>query len=428
MTATQIDLDAAIDEALDHEYDGAAAAAADVSEPYVAALPIDTLFADHTYQRELDEHRVVKMAAGFKLALVGILEVSDRGADADRERYAILDGQHRWAMIRDRSFDRVGTPHVPCRVHTGLTVDEEARLYHELNTTRKQLTGWDRWLARRGAGDPVVRDIEALLAKHGLVVALRGGGHVFRATRTAEKIVELNGLALLDEVVAIVRAAWPDDQNGMDGHILHGVAHVLDNYDRDEVDVQRLTTLLAGVLPRQLAARAAAVRELHKGTLDRLVAHVVVERYNTGKGTKLEPFFARVKPLAKTKTAKAKYDAAYRSAALAWAGETQFKGWSKHKRLTESLRAAYVAAGEPGAPRHPDPANVEQGAEGGARPMTRETKSELDPVVVERLLAGDVVPTTIAEKREVVRRWSETGRSLSDLARMTGWKPERYAS
>jgi hypothetical protein len=350
-TATDIDLDAALGDVLDHEYDqpDGKPAAADEQEPYIAALPIDTLFADHTYQRELDEVRVLKMAANFKLALVGIVEVSDRG----NGRYAILDGQHRWAMVRDRSFDQVKTPHLPCRVHTGLSVDQEAKLYHELNTTRKQLTGWDRWLARRGAGDPIVRDIETLLARHDLVVALRGGGNVFRATRTAEKIVDLNGLPLLDEVIGIIRAAWPDDQNGMDGHILHGLAHVLNAYTRDELDVERLTTVLAGIMPRQLAARAAAVRELHKGTMDRLAAHVIVERYNAEKGVRLEAFFSRVKPVSKTQTAKAKYESDYRVAAKAWAREVRFNDSIHHARATNALLAAFVAAGEPGAPERP---------------------------------------------------------------------------
>ncbi|MBA2952143.1 hypothetical protein HZF07_00360 [Nocardioides sp. CGMCC 1.13656] len=52
----------------------------------------------------------------------------------------------------------------------------------------------------------------------------------------------------------------------------------------------------------------------------------------------------------------------------------------------------------------------------------------IDEVVVLRVLAGDSVPTTTAERREIVRRWPETGRSLNELARLTGWKPERYTS
>jgi hypothetical protein len=50
----------------------------------------------------------------------------------------------------------------------------------------------------------------------------------------------------------------------------------------------------------------------------------------------------------------------------------------------------------------------------------------VDLVVVERILAGDLVPANIAEKRAVVARWPETGRPYADLAALTGWKVERY--
>lgn len=54
------------------------------------------------------------------------------------------------------------------------------------------------------------------------------------------------------------------------------------------------------------------------------------------------------------------------------------------------------------------------------------TKKDIDPVVVQRVLAGDTyLHTTIAEKREVVRRWQG---SQYELAARTGWKVERYVS
>lgn len=52
---------------------------------------------------------------------------------------------------------------------------------------------------------------------------------------------------------------------------------------------------------------------------------------------------------------------------------------------------------------------------------------DVDEAVVLRILDGHVVPATTAERREVVARWTTTGRSINDLARLTGWKPERYA-
>lgn len=54
------------------------------------------------------------------------------------------------------------------------------------------------------------------------------------------------------------------------------------------------------------------------------------------------------------------------------------------------------------------------------------TMMDIDPVVIERVLAGDVrVHTTPAEKREVVRRWPGP---LNELERLTGWNARRYVT
>lgn len=314
-------------------------------EPFIAALPITALFVDHSYQRELDPLRVERMAAAFDIALVGIVEVSQRPDG----RHAILDGQHRWATVRDVAFgndDTEAVPHVVCRVHRGLTVTAEAKLYHQLNTTRKQLTGWDRWLARRTSGEQLVLDIEACAQRQGLVISMTEGPNVIRATKACENVVDLGGIQLLENVLSLLRTAYPDDQAGLDAAIIQGLGHVLYAYTHEELDAGRLVQSLATILPRQLTARSDAVREIHKGTRDRLTAHVIVERYNTGKGGRLQPFFDRVKPLTKTKGAEARRNAAIRE----WAERA---GLEPGKNLTKRIRAAYADA-HPAAPEGPD--------------------------------------------------------------------------
>jgi hypothetical protein len=50
----------------------------------------------------------------------------------------------------------------------------------------------------------------------------------------------------------------------------------------------------------------------------------------------------------------------------------------------------------------------------------------IDEAVVERVLAGEHLPTSRAEKDEITRRWRATGRPTNDLERLFGWKPDRY--
>lgn len=51
---------------------------------------------------------------------------------------------------------------------------------------------------------------------------------------------------------------------------------------------------------------------------------------------------------------------------------------------------------------------------------------DFDPVVVDRLLTGNRVPSTRADKVEAMRRWMATGRSQRSLCRVHGWQESRY--
>lgn len=51
---------------------------------------------------------------------------------------------------------------------------------------------------------------------------------------------------------------------------------------------------------------------------------------------------------------------------------------------------------------------------------------DLDPVAVERLLAGERIRATRAEKDEAMRRWKAMGRSERSLCEIQGWKDARY--
>jgi hypothetical protein len=261
------------------------------TEPYIDVILADRLFADTVYQRDLDPKRVQKMATEFNQRLLGVLEVSAR----DDGRFAILDGQHRWAVVC-QAHPYGTNAHLACQVHTGLSVEEEARLYYELDTKRKNLSWWERWRARRGTGDPGVLTIEEVLARHRLQVHPSAIDGNLRATKAIETIVtQLGDLQMLDNVLVVLTSAYGRAFDAFDGALMHGVALVLGHYDLAELDVDRLVTPLADIPPRQVRARAASMREAHRGTLPRLCAAVIVERYNSARGSgRLEEFFTRV--------------------------------------------------------------------------------------------------------------------------------------
>lgn len=81
---------------------------------------------------------------------------------------------------------------------------------------------------------------------------------------------------------------------------------------------------------------------------------------------------------------------------------------------------------DPGVPAMPR-AWVPEGVTVGRRRGLQ--RSAVDHATVQRFLDGDTtVPTSRFDKEEIARRWIESGRSLADLGRLTGWKTDRYAT
>ena len=311
-------------------------AAAPVANPYIAALRAGDLFADPAYQRDLDSARVERMRGELDRTLLGVVEVSER-ADG---RYAIIDGQHRWAVIQAAGGSDA---HLVCQVHTGLGIEDEARLFYEIDTRRKTLSWWDRWRARRGAGDPLVLGIDEVLRRRQLQVNPAPADGNVRATKALETIVnDLGDLCMLDQVVGVLSSAFGRSFDAFDGGIMQGVALVLDQYTADELDSERLVRQLRDIPPRQLRAKALALREAHRGTVPRLCAAVLVERYNAGRGRNVEEFFTRAPSTSKGGAAhrRGKPDG---DELRAWAERNGF-GITASRTLPPRVRRAYEEA------------------------------------------------------------------------------------
>lgn len=259
--------------------------AAPDSEVYVAALAAHEIFSDPTYQRVLDVPRARKMAGGWDRRLAGILEVSDRG-EHNSPRYAVLDGQHRWAAARFLKTP----PVLVANVHSGLSVADEAELFEKLNRERRQITTWDRWRARRASADPVVLAIENTVAAAGLTISeskVPAGGSV-SCVSTLEKIAtSRGGINLLDNTLNIVRSAYGRDRTAYEAPVVHGLALILDTFP-DTLDLTRLVNILSDLPTKRIRLSGITLRDTGiAGTLPKLYAMAIVNHYNQTPGRKL---------------------------------------------------------------------------------------------------------------------------------------------
>lgn len=276
-----IDLDNLVDQVLDDVDHAVADTTTAAGRTYVDAVPADSIGVDHTYQRDLDQNRVNRMALEYDPSLVGVLEVSQR-ADGT---IVVIDGQHRLAMVRQIKGN---TAHVVCNVHTGLTVEAEAKLFFDIDAKRRRLTGWDRWNARVGAGEPAVLDIIDVAGQHGLIIDPAPRPRHLRCVTACEKVVKRGGLTLLYTALHVLVDAYQGEPDSLRAETVHGVGLVLHVYP--DIDTARLTRALQGVAARQVTARAQGLRETQSGTLPRLAAHVITDLYNREPGPNVKPF------------------------------------------------------------------------------------------------------------------------------------------
>jgi hypothetical protein len=250
---------------------------------YPAALTVDEIFADPTYQRVLDINRARTMAATWDRRLAGIIEVSDRGAHA-QPRYAIIDGQHRWAAAKLLH----PTPTLVANIHEGLTPPEEAALFDKLNRQRKQPTTWDHWRARRAAGDDLVIAIEQTATKHQLRVYEQSGKDgVITCCSTLEKIAtSAGGLDLLDATLNLLHTAWGDARDAYDAPIVSGMSMLIYTQGA-RLNGQRLVDALTETPPRRVRFTASAMRDSTPGSLAKLSAIALLNLYNKRPGPRL---------------------------------------------------------------------------------------------------------------------------------------------
>ena len=60
------------------------------------------------------------------------------------------------------------------------------------------------------------------------------------------------------------------------------------------------------------------------------------------------------------------------------------------------------------------------------KPKPDTKRQQLDEAVVIRVLSGEKLPTTVAERREILRRWLASGRSEKELCTIQGWRGGSY--
>ena len=122
----------------------------------IAVVPTDLYDVDYDYQRVITAN-VNTIRDTWDIALCDPLRASYRNG-----KFFIIDGQHRYYAAIAK-----GVEDLPCIVHTGLTKEDEARLFVRLNTSRKTLKPIDTFRANIICGNEDIPEVRRdMVVKH----------------------------------------------------------------------------------------------------------------------------------------------------------------------------------------------------------------------------------------------------------------------
>lgn len=235
------------------------------------------LSVDHSYQREVNAGWARRIARSLDLDALGVIWVSRR---TDGSLW-VVDGQHRIEALREHGFEDEWT--LDCRVHEGLSIEDEARLYRLLNRQKKS-TPWDDFKAGLAHHDQRCMDIDAIADSVGLAVSGFAGDGRICCVATLNKIYDRYGGKILHKALEWVTAAWGGTASAVEKDLVNGLAVVAAERD-GEIEsgwlIKKLSKSPGG--PSGLLGRAKALKEVSTSPVARLVAMQVVALYNKGR-------------------------------------------------------------------------------------------------------------------------------------------------
>jgi hypothetical protein len=177
-------------------------------------ISIDIIEIDIEYQRIVSEIKVRNIIKNFDINAFGTLLVNIR----DDGKYYLIDGQHRLCVAMRLNIEKV-----PCIVTNGLTQEEEANLFVQLNTNRYQAKSTDKMKARIISNDKKAIEMSDILQEYGLKFNLLNGGSermrkkgYINNISCIEKIYNQKGEKYLRLVLDIISKTWKFDNGEFD--------------------------------------------------------------------------------------------------------------------------------------------------------------------------------------------------------------------
>jgi hypothetical protein len=247
-----------------------------MKRPRRIRVALQDAVVDERVQRNLETRRAQKIADEFDPAAMGTIVLSLREDD----KYYVVDGQHRRAAAMLAGH---GNTQFDAAVYEGLSLNEEARLFRLLNTT-KVPSAIKRFDIRLVEGEPVAVHIDKIIHPWGWRVGNPGNANAISAVTTLEVV---NGYdpdgerEVLNRTLGAITGAWNHDNDGVSAPVLGGVG-VLINRFSEQIDFKALAKTMARTWgsPVNLASQGKNWKINRGGRVAYCVAEILHSAYN----------------------------------------------------------------------------------------------------------------------------------------------------
>lgn len=214
----------------------------------IRTLSTSQLTSGLPYQRPVKQEKVDEIIREWNPRKITPIVVSFRDGT-----FNIVDGQHHAEAMRQMAGGRDVV--VPCIIHTGMTYQEEAQMYADLDTDKTPLTPRQHTKALVEAGsDPKIMDIQRLVEESGFTWALdtqTGVPYEIAPIRTLINAYQLLGSAGFSRMLALLAGAWHGTPHSLRSAMLSGMALFLKTYE-PELDDQTFIACMSTVSPDEI--------------------------------------------------------------------------------------------------------------------------------------------------------------------------------
>jgi len=241
------------------------------------------LQSNQKYQRPVDPKHVREIVENFDPLYLDEILVSFRDG-----RYYVVDGQNRIAAFKQMNRGRDCT--INCKVFRGLTYEQEADLFHHLDSIKKKLRYCDVVRARaESKSDPVIVGIGKILSRYGLAWSFSGAGSNKNSTINANHAIikshEYLGPEMFELMIRLLVRTWGGHRDSMAASFIKGLTLFVKLYVHDadeEVFVKKLSAASPVEIKSMARAEVSAPRD------DIKYARVFLSRYNFRSTNRLD--------------------------------------------------------------------------------------------------------------------------------------------